>query len=540
MIRVYSGGNWSGDWQEHFQRTLFFLHRLPANTVFGDIYSLPGRPPFMNVLAAYFLAQTQDRFEFFQIIFAFLNLLMFLPACLLLPAISGVRRTRILPLVVIFALNPVVMQNTTYSWTRALAAFFVLLGIGLYLSAWRKTDRFRMVAAFVSFAAAIVVHYSAGPYVVFVTLHYVLWLFWRRPQKWKEFAAITATSMLLLATWFAWALATYGQSTFSSISNVSPGQEPQSIDAGKVAGNLIDSIVPSLLRDRSLMDGLQQPNALGRLRDIVFMFYQPNVLFGMGIMGGPVVLWLLIRRFRRQSRRAWNEKAFWCGFVLCVLILGTAVVGTREPRGVAHGTLLSLEMIGLILLASAINRRKAITVLVLAGSLVDFSLGVLLHTHVQSKENEAGKSFFSDLEFMNGIVRHTPPSPDSLSEVAWQNWFEKHRYALCDRWLRDLPQRHGKDATFQIIWPVSEAQIVTLKKQDELQWGGWYSRHNGEITYLGDHVAGRLGERVPASVLLALLAGLIATFIKQTPAAVSVPIRKTSKPAQIQRKKRSR
>src|SRR5262245_50202626 len=29
MIRIYSGGNWSGDWQEHFQRTLFFLQGLP-------------------------------------------------------------------------------------------------------------------------------------------------------------------------------------------------------------------------------------------------------------------------------------------------------------------------------------------------------------------------------------------------------------------------------------------------------------------------------------------------------------------------------
>src|SRR5207302_962798 len=63
MIRVYSGGSWAGDWLEHFHRTLFFLWRLPANTVFIDIYPLPARPPLMNVVAAGFLAQTQDRFE---------------------------------------------------------------------------------------------------------------------------------------------------------------------------------------------------------------------------------------------------------------------------------------------------------------------------------------------------------------------------------------------------------------------------------------------------------------------------------------------
>jgi hypothetical protein len=517
MIRVYSGGHWSGDWQEHFQRTLFFFQRLPANTVFGDVYSLPSRPPFMNVLAAFFLAQTQDRFEFFQIVFTFLNLLMFLPACLLLPAVAGVRRIRVLPLVVLFALNPVVMQNSTYSWTRALTVFFVLLGVALYLSAWRKNDSFRMIAAFVSLGAGILVHYSAGPYVVFVTLHYVLWLFWRRPQKWKELAMIGTACAFLLASWFGWAIAIYGEAAFRSISTVSPSQEYQGSDVVKVAANLFDSIVPSLLRDPSLMNPFEQPNSIGTFRDIVFLFYQPNLVFGMGVVGGPVVLWLSGRRLRRISRRGRPERTFWFAFVLCATVLGAAVVGGREPLGLAYGTLLSLQVIGLILLASAIGRRRTLAWLVLAGASVDFSLGVFLHAHVQSMENGAGKSFFSDLEYANGIVRHADPGPDTLSEVAWQNWFEKHRWALCSRWLKELPERHGTDPTFQIIWPVREAEVMDLRKQDELQWGGWYSRHDGELTYLGDHVAGQVGMRVPAAVLLALLTALLALFIKRTP-----------------------
>src|SRR2546430_2727587 len=44
-IRVYSGGRWGGDWLEHFQRSLFFLHHFPKDTpVFGG-YKLPARPP---------------------------------------------------------------------------------------------------------------------------------------------------------------------------------------------------------------------------------------------------------------------------------------------------------------------------------------------------------------------------------------------------------------------------------------------------------------------------------------------------------------
>src|SRR6185312_959009 len=76
MIRVYSGGGWMGDWTEHFQRTLFFLHHFPLGTpIWGD-YQLPARPPLMNVLGAFFMAQTSDDFYIFQVVFSVLNLLL--------------------------------------------------------------------------------------------------------------------------------------------------------------------------------------------------------------------------------------------------------------------------------------------------------------------------------------------------------------------------------------------------------------------------------------------------------------------------------
>src|SRR5262249_38691174 len=41
IIRVYNGARWGGDWLEHFQRTLFFLHRFPVNTEIFGAYKLP-------------------------------------------------------------------------------------------------------------------------------------------------------------------------------------------------------------------------------------------------------------------------------------------------------------------------------------------------------------------------------------------------------------------------------------------------------------------------------------------------------------------
>ncbi len=210
IVRVYTGAFWSGDWLEHFQRTLFFLHHFPTNTPIYLNYTLTARPPMMNVLAALFLGVTEDRFEIFQLVFAFFNLLLFLPCCLAIPAVARVRRVRILPLVAIFAMNPAVIQNATYTWTKSLTAFFVIFAVCLYLAGWRKRDPVRMTGAFLSLSAGLLAHYSAGPYCIFFALHYLLVVFRARPNRWKELAMIAATSGVLLLTWFGWSLATYG------------------------------------------------------------------------------------------------------------------------------------------------------------------------------------------------------------------------------------------------------------------------------------------------------------------------------------------
>ena len=219
MIRNFSGAGWGGDWLEHFQRSLFFLLHFPVSTPITQGYQLPARPPAMNELAAFFLAQTRDRFEVFQVIFAFLNLLMFLPCCLIMRALVAPRRTFVLPLTALFAMNPVVIQSATYTWTKAFTAFYVILGIWFYLAAWRKNDFVRMTVAFVALSMGVLAHYSAAPYLLFLTLHYLLRLFWKRPHRFRELATIAVVSGLLLATWFGWSIGVYGaHGTFAAAS----------------------------------------------------------------------------------------------------------------------------------------------------------------------------------------------------------------------------------------------------------------------------------------------------------------------------------
>src|SRR5580700_6865476 len=202
MIRNYSGALWSGDWAEHFQRTLFFLHRFPVHTPIVGGYKLPARPPMMNVLGAFFLAQTADRFEIFQLVFAFLNLLLFLPCCLAMRALIKKRNLRFAPLTALFAMNPMLMQNATYTWTKTLTVFFVVFALWLYLAGLRKGDGVRIAAAFFALAAGLLVHYSAGPYLVFLGLHYLAGLLPKQPHKLRELSITACACGLLLLTWF--------------------------------------------------------------------------------------------------------------------------------------------------------------------------------------------------------------------------------------------------------------------------------------------------------------------------------------------------
>jgi hypothetical protein len=515
MIRNYSGLDWGHDWFEHFQRSLFFLHRFPAHTPILGGYELPARPPMMNVLAAFFLAQTQDRFELFQVASAFLNTLVFLPCCLMLPALGLARRPRILPLVALFAFSPVVMENATYTWTKSLSAFFVVLAFWFYLAGWRKNDRVRMAAAFLALSAGLLVHYSAGPYCLLLGSHYLLRVFWKRPRKWRELAVIVVPCALLLATWFAWSAAVYGpRVTLQSNTSVTSARQYSGNNLLKIGANLADSIVPYLLRGGLTSTG--QTNPVGVLRDNAFAFYQVNLIFSMGLVGGPLVLWLLWGFVRRSAgSREWR---FWRLLIpLCVLI-GIAVVGERDPYGSGHLTLIPLEILGLSLIAAAFPRRRAAAMAVVAGCLVDFSLGVFLQARIEALENTPRRTVFTaDLNPAYGRFQMGSSTADGLSETAWANWYFKHRFALCRQLLAMVAGYPAPDAVARQVASLAQAGLRRYQNEDAVYWQGWWGRHDDTLAFLGDDVAGPSGEGavVPQAVLAILFLTLIGALLRE-------------------------
>lgn len=513
IIRNYSGAGWAIDWIEHFQRSLFFLYHLPDSTpIAGGLYILPARPPMMNLLGAFFMAQTSDSFEIYQVVFTFLNLLAIFPCCLLLRGLTKGHKARYLPLTALFALNPMVMENACYAWTKLFAAFFVLLALAFYLAALRKNDMPRMIAAFVCLAAGLLVHYSAGPYVVFFAGHYLLTAFRHRSKKIPEFGAIILCCGVLLATWFGWSIKHYGlRGTVASNTSVTSSREYQGSAAGKIAGNVWDTIVPPILRDPAALTIFDQPNKSGQVRDFFFSLYQTNLVFAIGLIGGPFVLWLLFSELRNPHGRI-SERHFWLAFIPAIVVMGIAVVGERDTIGLAHLTLLPVATLGVTLLAASFPWSRAVVLLVLAGCVADFSLGIFLQLRVENFENSAQRTVFSGMTVEDNSITIGAPGPGSLSRAAWNNWCLKNRERLLRQWIQ---QTSAEPQTPSVVQFRDGLRNQVTKNARE--FGGWFAKHDGHLTFLGDDLANlSLGGIDAASVVLLLLFGaLMGRFWKE-------------------------
>ncbi len=423
LIRHFSGGGWFRDWQEHYDRTAFFLGSFPRDHLFLGIYWLPARPPLMNVVCAFFQAQVGLRYDLFELISLFLNALVFLSCALLARALGprGGQRSVLWWLLLLFLASPVFVQNVTYTWTKLLAAFYVGLGLWLYRAGWQKQDQLRMVSAFASLAAGCLAHYSAAPFALFVGLHYLLVLWWRRRHRWRELLALIAVSTAILLTWFGWSIATYGlQITLAS--NTTVGDYEKSTlgtSLGRFGQNLLTTLIPHPLR--TIPPG-QFPGAadpVGKWRDSLFLLYQHCLTTMFGILG-----WLGVVYWWWQDRRRYNppQRRFWLALVLVCFPLAVATHASPDLWGVGHVVLLPLVMIGFSFLAGALAQGpRWLVLLLVAGMVFDFAAGIMLHIGLENQEMLVRLPDGSVIEAKEVI---------GLSEVAAKNSAAKHYFGL--------------------------------------------------------------------------------------------------------------
>ncbi len=385
LVRNYSGGTWYGDWFEHYQRSLFFLGGHDLAETFQD-YALPARPPLVNLVAAHFLSLAGDTYRVYQLVDSLLALLVYFPACLIARLADPGRRHGLGIVAAFLMLNPMFVQNATYSWTKLPATFFVLSGVAFYVAGLRVGDSARFYLAFACLAAGVLAHYSGVPYALFLGLHYLVFVFPRRRSRWRELAAMLLEGALVLGPWFAWSTASYGtRVTIESTSSVRDLKGRSADDHLRTwAGNLRDTLVPHLRRRVGSMppgSGL----SWGGVRDTTFNAYQQSLPFGLGLLGPALLLYELVRRRRATGRVVPAGRRFWLCFAAFNVVVGVAAHATAGPLGIAHIVLQPLVILGIAFLASRFEGwPRPLKWAAMAGLGVDAFLGVAVHFWFQS------------------------------------------------------------------------------------------------------------------------------------------------------------
>jgi len=387
LVRNYSGlgSGTTGDWMEHYERARFFLAHAPLDSVFIWQYPLPARPPLPGLVTGVLLALTGDSYPYFQVFAVLENSLVLLPALLLARRLAPAPFPR---LPGILLLNPLVVHNAVYPWTKLFAAFFVLAGLLAFIRGEETRSGAATAAAAAGLAAGLLTHYSAGPYIVVLA---AAWAWrrrrdWLRVRHWGRLALPAAAGGALFGTWLAWSVLHFGWgSTLAANTAVAGvrGQPPAAVLAAK-ASNLFCTLVPHPFR--GVLDALVLPHSpVVVLRDYAFALYQTNLWFALGSVGGPLVAWLLWRRWRASPPGGPGlPRAFWVWFVGGSALLGIAVNGDADPWGLVHICLQPLVVFGLALLAASwADLSRQLRRILVAGLAVDFVLGVALHLYVE-------------------------------------------------------------------------------------------------------------------------------------------------------------
>lgn len=385
MVRSFSGGVWSGDWREHYDRMCYFLNLRPRNFLFLGIYQLSARPPMMNLICAFFCRQVGLSFEAYSLCCLFLNGLAFIPCCLLLRLFRARGLRNVFPLAILFMLNPSIVENATYTVTKALTAGLVVMGVCFYLRALREKTAVggpsRMIAAALCLASGVLTHYSAGPYAVAVAIHY-LWTLIRGRLRFREAILAGGAGAILLATWFSWSIVTYGLHTsfLSNSTAINMATVPPGDSVRLFLYKIFVNFVPHPLHRanaRLFPPGWNRNN----LRDYFFMMSQQTLPMMIGSTGGIVAIGLFLTAKKGLHR----EKQFWSYFVIFTYIIGTLSDPEWPVYGSAFATAQPLALMGVVLVAARLFDLPApLFWLVIAGSAIDYAWGIFLQFYQES------------------------------------------------------------------------------------------------------------------------------------------------------------
>ena len=408
-IRNYNGLFWVGDWYEHFERTVFFIDKPDpvAARFLSDIlgpsasYTLTARPPFMNVLTAHAIGHGTPSFAAFQLASTWLNAFACLPVMAIAGRYAASFRVRpessVLAAAAAITLLPSFAENATFTWTKLLAAFYVLAAVLLVTRRNAVASPGRLALAGMLLGSGVAVHYSSAVYAVVLGLAVVVMAAcddlteirsgWLGRVKRSCIAALAfgLPQIVVLLPWLVFSWATFGlRGTLATNTAVADAAKMTPTEnLRKIAFNCFDTLVPHFLREQPpLIAGLMtQPNSSAAMRDWWFAPLQVNFPMAVGTVTQFVVagiaVWLLASSL--ASRESKGQTVLWAWIFSAGFVLGVAVVGERDTVGLAHICLQPLILIAVAVSATALPRIPRLArLLSLAGLAWDYLVGVML------------------------------------------------------------------------------------------------------------------------------------------------------------------
>lgn len=423
FVQCYHGGGWIADWNEHYDRSLYFLERYDVDFTFIGLYHMTARPPLANLFNSFFMGLLGSDFFVFQIINTLASTLVFWAVALVLSLFcTGRQFSRgCVLLAIVFSLNPMFIQNAVFAWTKLLAVFFVFVALYFFAQSWKKEeDAYPLsLLGFLSLAVGALVHYSVLPYgVVFCVLYFGMMRHRLRDKSfYLETLIIGVTCCGVLLTWLSWGSYHFGFAKLFLTNTAVTDSVGLSFgdNVMKIGKNIFNSWVPYLIRPipEESLEVLNFRNADFRLRDSCFLLYQHNMLWGIG----SVSLMFLLIQLRKCGR--WFSDFSWARSPWFLLFLGTTIIsigshGSASVFGLAH---VSSQPIVYCLLIWIVARLARSNRFVLGGALVcmgiDFYFGIFIHFNVMNVDFYALIAEFSQrgitpkqmfLEFGNATV----------------------------------------------------------------------------------------------------------------------------------------
>jgi hypothetical protein len=254
LLPAYRGGYWFFDWWMHYNEAQIFVGDEAVTTTWANGYTLASRTPLFNLATAFIMGIAGHGFDTYQMASAATNICFVLPLYLLVRDLFG-RRAAWLALL-LAPLNLWMLHNAWFTWSKMLAAYYVILALHLYLQSLRhgRADPARQADYFFCFAVfallAYMTHQSTFFYVLPLLPHAAVMAVRERAIR-PRLRALLAPALLALAVagpWYAWLAGTLGTDKIIHSTPITLGDDSATFRPAAIAKwmgfNIGVSVVP--------------------------------------------------------------------------------------------------------------------------------------------------------------------------------------------------------------------------------------------------------------------------------------------------------